>query len=50
MSLPFLALAPQQPRVFEVAYVPTLLTCYDCTDCSDATTDVTDHTDGDMEI
>lgn len=54
MSTPFLTLAPYVPRLVEVPYAATYLTCAnDCTDCSDATdtTDQTDVTDiGDDEI
>lgn len=50
MSTPFLALAPQFPRVVDLPYAAFTLSCApDCTDCSDAS-DVTDATDSDDEI
>lgn len=51
MSLPFLGLSPFMPRVVDVPYAATTLTCaVDCTDCSDLSdqtdqTDITDVTD-----
>lgn len=46
MTTPFLPLAPSQPRVVDLPYVATALSCApDCTDCSDQT-DSTDVTDG----
>lgn len=47
MSLPFLALAPFEPRIVDVEYHATTLPCVDCTDCSDVT-DATDVTDDDV--
>lgn len=49
MSLPFIALAPQIPRVVDIHYEANLLPCADCTDASD-TTDNSDVTDGELMI
>lgn len=48
MPVPFLALAPFQPRIVDVYYAAAVPTCVDCTDCSDVSdyTDSTDQTDG----
>lgn len=52
MSTPFLALAPQHPRIVDVPYVAPLLICVDVTDLTDLTdlTDVTDGGGGDVMI
>ena len=44
MSLPFLALAPFQPRIVDIPYEAVTTLCLDCTDCSEVT-DLTDVTD-----
>ena len=51
LTTPFLALAPQIPRVVDIAYEAVALSCgNDCTDCSD-TSDQSDATDvTDIEI
>lgn len=49
MPVPFLALAPFQPRIVDIYYAAAVPTCVDCTDCSDVsdyTTDQSDQTDG----
>lgn len=48
MTTPFLALAPNQPRVIDVGYIAAPGICSDVTDASDTTdqTDQTDVTDG----
>lgn len=46
MPLPFLALAPQEPRVIEVPYQAVTLPCVNQEDVTDST-DVTDGGEGD---
>lgn len=50
MTVPFLALAPQIPRVVDIPYSAMLLPCIDVTDQTDSTdsTDSSDVTDGDL--
>lgn len=50
MTTPFLALAPQTPRVVDIAYSAMLLPCVDAMDVTDSTdrTDQSDVTDGDL--
>ncbi len=48
MSIPFLALAPRIPLVYDVPYEAAPGVCQDCTDCSDASdsSDSSDISDG----
>lgn len=50
MTVPFLALAPQIPRVVDIPYSAMLLPCVDTADVTDLTdtTDQSDVTDGDL--
>ena len=52
MSIPFLALAPNIPRVVDIAYSAMLLPCVDVTDLSDVSdqTDQSDFTDGGGDV
>lgn len=45
-NVPFLALAPQEPRIVSLIYVSAPGVCDDCSDCSDTTTDSSDISDG----